>query len=121
MSPPVPVRIGLHPQPSGVVNPGIAACNPRRKDPLPISSIISLRGFVPAIASSLLPSSKLRTRICENGILSPPLVLIPRVTWFFQLSSTLCHLQALGKKLSPLSILSVISLISGAFSPAIMF
>ena len=80
MSPPVPVNIGLQPQPNGVVNPGIAACNPLRKLPLPISSIINLLGLVPAIASSLLPSSKLRMRICENGILSPPLVLIPNVT-----------------------------------------
>ena len=104
-----------------MVNPGIAACNPRRKLPLPISSMISLRGFVPAIASSLLPPSKLRMRICENGILVPDLVLIPKVTWFFQLSSTLCHLHSGGKKFRPLSILSVISFISGAFRPAIMF
>ena len=108
ISPPVPVSMGLQPHPKGVVNPGIAACNPRRKLPLPISSIMSLRGFVPAIASSLLPPSKLRMRICENGILVPDLVLIPNVTWFFQLSSTLCHLHSGGKKFSPLSILSVI-------------
>ncbi len=66
MSPPVPVRIGLHPQPNGVVNPGIPACSPLRKDPLPISSIISFLGFVPAIASSLFPSSKLRIKFVKK-------------------------------------------------------